>query len=126
MSFLKRLLGKSTPGLTPVEAVAAIDRGAPVVDVREPDEFAAGSIPGATNVPLGSLHGMGVQALRRAGVDLGKSEIVFVCQSGRRSANACAVLSAGLGGRARNLDGGMLAWWRAKLPVVEPSRRARR
>nr|WP_278255462.1 rhodanese-like domain-containing protein [Nocardioides convexus] len=32
---------------------AALDQGAPVIDVREPAEFREGHVPGATNIPMG-------------------------------------------------------------------------
>jgi glyoxylase-like metal-dependent hydrolase (beta-lactamase superfamily II)/rhodanese-related sulfurtransferase len=77
--------------------------GAPVlVDVREPEEFVAWSIPGARNIPLGEL------GTRLAEVPT-DADVVVVCASGARSSRAVAALrSAGL--PAVNLAGGMLAW----------------
>lgn len=37
------------------EAAAALDRGAAVIDVREPAEYRAGHLPGAVNIPTGQL-----------------------------------------------------------------------
>ena len=77
--------------------------GAPdLLDVREPDEFEAWAVPGARNVPLGSLP----SALAGLGTD---REVVVVCASGSRSARAVAELRAA-GIPAVNLAGGMLAW----------------
>ncbi len=33
------------------QLAAALDQGAPLVDVREPAEFSEGHVPGATNIP---------------------------------------------------------------------------
>lgn len=78
-----------------------------LIDVREPEEFAAGAIPGAVLIPLGSvLDGSALDGLPR------DQEIVVQCQVGGRSLTAARVLR-GLGYDASNLDGGILAWYAA-------------
>lgn len=78
-----------------------------LIDVREPEEFAAGAIPGAVLVPLGSvLDGSALDGLPR------DQEIVVQCQVGGRSLTAARVLR-GLGYDASNLEGGILAWYAA-------------
>lgn len=95
------------PGVPAVEAadlagVLGTDQAPVLVDVREPDEFAAWAIPGAHNVPLGHL------GHRLAEIPTDR-DVVVVCGSGSRSARAVAALrSAGV--PAINLSGGMLAW----------------
>ncbi|NWL89225.1 sulfurtransferase [Paenibacillus sp. 79R4] len=73
-----------------------------IVDVREPDEFAAGHIPGAKNIPLGTIPG----ALNL--IDP-QQETIVVCQAGGRSTRACEYLSS-LGYHVLNMVGGMSAW----------------
>lgn len=73
-----------------------------VVDVREPLEFAAWSIPTSVNIPLGDLEA-------RASELPDDREVVTVCASGARSSVAAEVLSR-TGRRAANLAGGMAAW----------------
>ena len=73
-----------------------------VVDVREPQEFAAWSIPTSVNIPLGELEA-------RASELPDDREVVTVCASGARSSVAAEVLSR-TGRRAANLAGGMAAW----------------
>jgi glyoxylase-like metal-dependent hydrolase (beta-lactamase superfamily II) len=73
-----------------------------VVDVREPDEFTAWSIPGALNVPLAEL------IARMPTLPLDR-ELVTVCRSGNRSTRA-AVTLANSARQVANLTGGMLAW----------------
>ena len=95
---------KDAAEVSPDELAAALGTArAPVlVDVREPDEFAAWAIPGARNVPLSTLgHRLPVVERDR--------RVVVVCASGERSARAVGVLRAA-GVDAANLVGGMLAW----------------
>lgn len=80
------------------EALAA---GASLVDVRSPAEFAAGSIPGALNVPL--------ERLREGLDDLPPGPLVVHCQVGQRGHTAARMLSQH-GRDVRNLDGGYLTW----------------
>lgn len=77
--------------------------GLTVVDVRTPGEYAAGHLPEALNVPLDQL-GRAVPALRRL-----SGELLVVCASGNRSANACRVL-AEHGIHAMTLTGGTRGW----------------
>lgn len=116
-SQFKSLFGLGGPSVSPQEAVRRINAGARVVDVREPDEFAGGSIAGAVNVPLSRISRDGIQALDRAGVKHDSGELLVICRSGARSGSACAALQAALGERAVNLQGGLMAWVGAGLPV---------
>jgi glyoxylase-like metal-dependent hydrolase (beta-lactamase superfamily II) len=85
-----------------------------LVDVREPEEFVGelGHIEGAILVPMDALEH---RLPKLAGyVD---REVVVVCRAGARSASAAAMLVRAGFSRVANLDGGMLAWARASLPV---------
>lgn len=61
-------------------------RGAVVVDVRSPSEYAAGARPGSLNIPLGDLEG------RLKELDASKP-VVVCCASGTRSGMAAALLA---------------------------------
>jgi rhodanese-related sulfurtransferase len=78
-----------------------------VIDVREPDEYASGHVPGANNIPLGQVRS------RLSEVPLAP-EVHLICQSGRRSAQATEVLRSE-GVQAVNVDGGTTAWIQAGL-----------
>lgn len=78
-------------------------KGVPVLDVREPHEFAAGHVPGARNLPLGQLEAWSTQ-LDPAG------SYLLVCRSGRRSQKAMEALEAQGFKNLRNVTGGMLTW----------------
>jgi len=100
--------------LTPAELAAVLARGAPqpcLVDVREPDEFAAGHLPRAINLPLGQLE-QDTGRLPRAG------PVVFVCRSGVRSRRACALAQRAGIADAFGLAGGLLAWRESQEPSL--------
>ncbi|MEZ5246116.1 MAG: rhodanese-like domain-containing protein [Acidimicrobiales bacterium] len=73
-----------------------------LIDVREPSEFSEGTLPGATNIPLGELPS-------RLGELDTERRVVLLCRSGGRSANAAAFLANAGFADVVNLAGGMLA-----------------
>ena len=77
--------------------------GAVLLDVRTPEEYREGRIPGSVNVPLQSLG-------REGAVPAGKDTPLFVyCHSGARSAQAVRELARMGYTRAKNI-GGIAAW----------------
>jgi phage shock protein E len=106
--------GASTAALpleVDVEKAAAMrDTGAFVLDVRQPDEWAAGHIPDATLIPLGEL------ADRVAEVPTDR-EIVVVCRSGNRSQQGRDILLNAGYGTVTSMIGGMSDWAAAGKPV---------
>ena len=81
-----------------------------LVDVREPNETAAESFPGAVLVPLSSFDPAAIP-------DPAGRQVVFACRSGKRSVTAAqAAQGAGLPYDA-HLAGGILAWKAAGLPT---------
>lgn len=100
------------PEVQPADAWRMLQAGAYAVDVREPDEFAAGRVPGSVLLPLGQV----AENLTSIPRD---REVVVVCRSGRRSGEAVRLLQQSGFDRALNLAGGMLAWRGAELPVEE-------
>ena len=85
--------------------------GAYVLDVRQPDEYAEGHVPGAHLLPLDQLGD-------RAGEVPADQPVLVVCRSGGRSATATRALNAA-GWDATNVAGGTLAWIEAGFPVEE-------
>ena len=55
MGLLDKLFKKAYRDVTPAEAQAAMERGAVLVDVREPHEWQNGHAPKARHIPLGEL-----------------------------------------------------------------------
>ena len=78
-----------------------VDAGATLIDVREEEEVATGTLPGAISIPLG-------QILFHVGDFDPQVPIALLCRSGNRSGQAAARL-ADLGFIANNLTGGMHA-----------------
>jgi len=112
MDFITRLFsGTSINNVTPVEAQAKLGQKPKpyLLDVRQPEEYRRGHIPGAKLIPLGELK-------RRINELPKTQEIICVCQSGSRSSSATRQL-AGAGYQVTNLRGGMIAWSRSGLPV---------
>jgi rhodanese-related sulfurtransferase/DNA-binding transcriptional ArsR family regulator len=90
-------------------------RAVTVLDVRPPDEFALGHLPGAVNIPLGALKA------RLAELNTGQ-EIVAYCRGEYcvLSFEAVALLRA-RGFKVRRLEDGLPEWRAAGLPVITGS-----
>jgi rhodanese-related sulfurtransferase len=84
--------------------------GAPVFDVREPDEYVDGHVPGATLVPLATVPD------RLTEFPSGRT-VYVVCASGGRSRRAAEYLRAN-GIDAVNVAGGTKAWIAAGKPCT--------
>ncbi len=98
--------------LTVHEVKAGMDAGKiMLVDVREPDELAAESIPGAVKMPLQSFDPANLP-------DPGDKQLVFSCRSGNRSVRASLIAqAAGLPYNA-HMAGGIRAWKEAGLETM--------
>ena len=91
--------------ITPAEAIRLLDAGkAQAVDVREPDEFAVGHIPGAKLLPLGDVLTRAEEVMP----DKNAQWLVY-CRTGRRSADAAQKLETQGYTGLRDL-GGILSW----------------
>jgi rhodanese-related sulfurtransferase len=86
------------------------EQGAPVIDVREPDEYTAGHVPGATLIPLATVPD------RLSDVPSG--DVLVICRSGGRSRRAAEFLAAN-GVQATNVAGGTLAWLKSGRGVTK-------
>jgi rhodanese-related sulfurtransferase len=99
--------------ILPEVPAAGVPDGAWLLDVREPDEWAAGHAPGARHIPLGQL-------VARSGEVPQDQDIYVICRSGGRSARATQAL-AGAGWTAINVAGGMNDWAAAGRPMTTDS-----
>jgi hydroxyacylglutathione hydrolase len=97
--------------ITAGEARRALLDGATVLDVREPNEYAAGHIPDALHVPLGELAAR-VDELPR------DRPVVAYCGHGERSATALSLLERSGRTALLNLSGGIGAWSEAGYHVT--------
>jgi rhodanese-related sulfurtransferase len=90
------------------------DQGAVLLDVREPDEYQEAHVPGSVHVPLGQLKSR-LQEIRA----LGSKPVAIICRSGRRSTIAAELLMHSGLTNVYNVQGGMIAWEKAALPIVQ-------
>ena len=97
--------------LTPQQVFARLAE-AQIVDVRETDELAEGMIGGAVHIPLGAVSD------NQRVLDSARP-VILICRSGRRSADAAAVLAAA-GFDSHTMTGGMLEWTAEGLPTIVP------
>lgn len=108
--------GLSTAAVDVLEAKRQLDAGdAVLVDVRERDEWTEGHIAGARHIPLGSLPA------RLAEVPRDRQVLLF-CRSGNRSGAATRLLREQGFEQAANVEGGIIAWQRAGLPLKRGAR----
>lgn len=108
--------GNRVRGIKDVDHIAATQlinhKDALVLDVREKNEYDAGHILNSKLIPLGKLRErIGELEKHRA------RPILVVCRSGQRSASACALLGKQGFAQAYNLEGGVMAWQKASLPL---------
>lgn len=86
LNFLKKLFTKDNSAI-----IAAMEKGAVIIDVRNPHEFRQGHIQGSKNIPVNEIRSK-VEMIRKW-----NKPIITVCLSGGRSAAAKSVLaSAGI------------------------------
>ncbi len=99
-----------SPEVDVTEFSGLVSAGARVVDVRQPDEYVEGHVPGAVLVPLASVpdHPESFE---------GGGPVYVVCRSGARSLSAVEYLRS-QGVDAINVSGGTLAWIEAGNAVV--------
>jgi adenylyltransferase/sulfurtransferase len=102
------------PEITATELKQRLDNGEDIqiIDVREADEVAIGTIPNSIHIPLG-------QVMARASEINPDRETVIHCKMGGRSARAIDALKrSGYAGNLLNLKGGIIAWSNEVDPSV--------
>jgi len=112
MLMLPSLQG-TTKGVGVMQAVQLINHEkAIVVDVCEAEEFAAGHVGNAKNVPLGQLSERLPQVAKNKNVPL-----ILVCTKGQRAQRAVGIAKSLGYEKAVALAGGLAAWREASMPV---------
>lgn len=106
-------VGALAPSIDVQTAYAA--RNNPTVfmlDVREPDEYAAGHIPGITLIPMGEIP----DRLGEIPTDV---PVIVTCRTGNRSGQVVDFLREQGFTNVHNMDGGIVAWQKAGYEVEE-------
>ena len=105
--------GATGGALSPASAVQLINRErAVVVDVCEPEEFSAGHVGGARNVPLGQLEKRLPEVVKNKTLP-----VILVCNNGGRAVRAEGIARKLGYDKAQAMAGGLKAWTDANLPV---------
>ena len=95
------------------DAVQLINKhDAVIVDIREANEFAAGHILNARNIPLKDIESR-VKELAK----FKEKPVIVTCDSGNRSRGGVAALKKLGFAQVYNLTGGLGAWQQAGLPT---------
>ena len=110
MGFFSNLFKKKFETVSVETARELQQQGTLLFDVRETGEFKSGHAVGARSLPLSGLRGRYERELPK------ERDILIICQSGARSAQACNMLAAA-GYKVTNVAGGTAAWRRAGLPT---------
>ena len=100
-----------------------INEGTVLIDIRELAEYQRGHIPGAMYISRGLLEFEILPALEKRGLGTPPEDcdIVLYCGTGGRSALAAKSLDAMGFRNVRSMDGGIVAWAEAKLPLDIPT-----
>jgi rhodanese-related sulfurtransferase len=106
-------LSRSKFAVSTLQATQLLNKGkVQVVDVRTPEEFAAGHLRSAKNMPLKELAG-------RLG-ELDKAyPVLVVCTSGVQSAKGAAQLNGAGFADVYSLEGGFTDWQSQGLPTAK-------
>ena len=113
MLFAPMIKGATGGALSTAQAVQLINREkAVVIDVCEADEFSAGHVNGAKNVPLGQLEERLPQVIKNKALP-----VILVCAKGARAQRAVGIAKKLGYENAQALNGGLAAWREANLPV---------
>ena len=109
---------------TVTEAKKSVTPETLLIDVREPAEFQRGHLPGAILSPRGLLefeiHGLVERTATDSSVAPEHRDIVLYCGTGGRSALAAETLDRMGYRNVRSMDGGLVAWAAAQLPIEVP------
>lgn len=116
LAALPMAASASRPAVSPaaVAEITARDDAPLLLDVRSPEEYAQGHLPGAVLIPHDQL------AERLDEIDRDRWVLVY-CRSGARASKAQAVLEdAGI--EVRQIQGSWLRWQEEDRPVVVPAK----
>jgi rhodanese-related sulfurtransferase len=104
----------------PIEAVRLLNQGALLLDVRSKDQFDAGHVIDARNVPSADLA-QSVETLRK----YRDKPVITSCETGMTASAAARTLRAQGFSKVASLRGGLQAWRAENLPLVRTDAKGR-
>jgi rhodanese-related sulfurtransferase len=117
IAFELRVRQQDFAAISPQEAIRLMNQGALVLDLRNPEEFAAGHLNGARRMDSAEIL--------KAGETLKKYKekpVVVYCESGSLGASAARILAGQGFTKAVNLRGGLAGWRTENLPLTRDAR----
>lgn len=109
-----RVRQQAFAAVSPQEAIRLMNQGALVLDLRKPEDFAAGHLNGARRMDSAEIL--------KAGESLKKYKekpVLVYCDSGSLGASAARILTGQGFGKAVNLRGGLAGWRSEGLPLAK-------
>ncbi len=113
-----RLRMRGLFAISPFDAVRLVNKGAAIVDIREPARYESGHIADAANVQPDGL------AAHVAGNIKPKKAVLLVCDNGSISARYAAAIRKAGRDNAFALKGGLTAWLQENLPTTAAAEQA--
>jgi len=112
LCFRQTALSSGHQSITGKELQSMLKDGSPsvIVDVREPELYSKGHIPGAINIPYDTAKGRILKELSP------KDRIVFVCHGGPMGDELAEILVKNGYTKVYNIKGGM-KWWQGRLSI---------
>jgi len=104
--------------ISPDKAEEALPSADLLLDVREPDEFRDGHIPGAINIPRGLLE---FKLSSDPELEKRDQKVVVYCKTSGRAALAARALKEMGYLHIFSIEGGFDAWQQAEKPVIKPT-----
>lgn len=118
---MKSLVAEARKQIREISAEDAEKRiadGAVVLDVREPDEYQAGHLPDAINIPRGILE---IKVPEHPAIEGTDTPICVCCGSGGRAALSAARLQEMGYTKVTSIAGGFKGWCDSSRPIAAPS-----
>jgi rhodanese-related sulfurtransferase len=106
--------GRNANAISPAVAIRLHNQGGLVLDVRPPEEFNAGHIVDARNVPLASLK-QSLDSIKK----YRDKPVIVCCEQGVTATQAARLLQAEGFNNVAKLQGGLATWRQENLPLVQ-------
>lgn len=106
--------GRNANAISPAVAIRLHNQGGLVLDVRSPEEFNAGHIIDARNMPLASLQ-QSLDSIKK----YRDKPVIVCCEQGVTAAQAARLLQTEGFSNVAKLQGGLAAWRQDNLPLVQ-------